>query len=180
MNIDLSRASEEDVLETLRHLREGDDYSRWAAGDVCVARMEQVEHGKRGAYLKSLASGSGFTQAGLRERWDTSAFFPPEMRLWNHTVVWSHYSRARRGNDFETACNILEHSEKRAWSVARLDLFLSRLRKRQGRSPRINVVAEVEKAHKALERALRGEMPDAARLHLKMAKMEVERGMKGL
>jgi hypothetical protein len=171
-------ANTEDVLEVLRLLRENDDKSRWAAGDVCVACMGQVEQGQRMDYLRSLAAGSGFAYAGLRERWDTASFFPPEIRIWNHTVCWSHYSRARRGHDFETACNILERSEMRAWSVAQLDRFLARYRRLTGRAERIDVESEIGKAHRALTRALRGQMSVNTRRHLKAALAEVERATK--
>lgn len=176
----LADASEEDVQDLLRELNERDDHSRWMAGDVCVARMAQVEHGQRMNYLGSLASATGYTYAGLRCRWDTSAFFPPEMRRWNHTVTWSHYNLVRRGFEFETACDILERSQIRGWHVEKLRRFLSRYRRLQGKTAKIDVEQEVARVRSGIEKALRGEMSAAARRHLKTAKAEVEKAMKVL
>jgi hypothetical protein len=108
----------ETVVERLRELRSVDDASRWTAGDVVVAYVGQVEHSEIGDTLNALAAHSGYTRAGLRERYDCSKYWRPETRRWNTFATWSHYNRARRGFEFEDACDLLEVAEKSAMSVA--------------------------------------------------------------
>jgi hypothetical protein len=72
--------------------------------------------------LAWLAAHSGYTRDGLRERVECSAFWEKGSRRWNNSVTWSHYNRARRGFDFEEACDLLEKAEAETWSVAEFEM----------------------------------------------------------
>jgi len=169
----------ESTVERLRLLRESDDESRWAAGDWVLEflglPLSERTDGVAKALpelLASLAADSGFGRAGLRERYHCSAFWPKETRGWNTVVTWSHFNRARRGFDFETACDLMERAEQRGWSVAQFERFCQRYKSLLGADTRrpVDGAALLERAATLLRRllSLRG-VPERYRRRLRAA-----------
>lgn len=123
--VDDTRPTREDVIEALRLVREGDDKNKWLAGDMAVAWLSQVEHGKQKDELASLAEGAGYTYSGFRERHDCSNFWPPAARQWQEGVItWSHYNRARRGTDYAGAVERMKHADANSLTVVAFDKWL--------------------------------------------------------
>lgn len=123
--------------------------------------------------IASLAAHSGFERGGLRERYHCSLFYPTSLRRWDNVVSWSHFNRARRGVDIETACDHLEWADKRAATVARLERALRRWKRMMGMSdPRDVGVVVLPVECDALGRRvvyLGDRWPGAQRVRVRMA-----------
>ena len=87
-------------------------------------------------------------------------------------TTWSHYNRARRGFEFETACDLMERAERRAWSVAQFERFCQRYKSLLHADTRrpVDGAALVERAAVLLRRllSLRG-VPERYRRRLRSA-----------
>jgi len=129
------RVTFEYTASRLMALREGDDTSRWLAGDaVCEflgsAGSERSDAEDVSYTLDLLAAHSGFERGGLRERSHCSRFYPAGRRNWD--VSWSIWNRARRVGDLDQACSFVAWAEKANATVARFDRALARWKQIKG------------------------------------------------
>lgn len=117
----------EDVVSVMQATREGSDVGAWVDGDLLVGMMVSTSESSVSGLIEKVAAATGRSVAELRQRHDCSKFWPPSIRRTiltkegAETLSWSHFDRARRGLEFEDACDLVESALTSGWSVRAME-----------------------------------------------------------
>lgn len=130
----------ETALAVISAAREGTDVNAWVVGYTAASKIEDTEYGKKEEVLADLAAKTGHSVHDLRAKVDTARFWPPSIvkalleKDGAEMLSWSHFDRARRGLEFEEACELIEESASSGWSVRQMERDRMRRRnKAQGK-----------------------------------------------
>lgn len=171
-------AAFDDVVNVLQSVRESEDVTAWHIGDVVLAYVGQFKRGHQGVELERLAHATGYTRAALRERKDTSGFYPAETRGYGPAVSWSHFNRARRGHTLAQAQEWLDKAEELTWSVAELEYQIAKAEGKADPEPSFDDL--VNKAADALREALELRGVAQARRQAAQTALEALEGLEGI
>lgn len=168
----------DEVVSVLQSVRESEDVTAWHIGDTVLAYVGQFKRGHQGVELERLAHATGYTRAALRDRKDTSGFYPREMRGYGPAVSWSHYNRARRGHTLDQAQEWLDKAEELTWSVAELEYQIAKAEGKADPEPSFDDL--VDTAAEALRKALELRGVAQARRQTAQAALELLEGLEGV
>lgn len=106
---------------------DGSDTVKWVVGYLAVGMVGASQHGQKMDTLNQFAADCGMSQAEMREVYDTAHYFPPDIvkavrdASPDSPPTWSHFNRARRGLEFEEACDLVMKAGKESWSVHKME-----------------------------------------------------------